>query len=120
MKINYSEIVSFLKEKGRMCLYYGDDCENCPIGVDNNGAEELCRDFEYKYPEKTIEIVQKWSDEHPQKTYKDDFLEKFPDAPRNDCGYPIAGACRIYGEKPGCPFKCGNGCKLCWDKIMEE
>ena len=57
-----------------------------------------------KDAEKAIEIVQKWSDEHPKKTYAQDFFEKFPKAPKDKSAkseYPDACRNLIYGG--GCP-----------------
>lgn len=68
---------------------------------------------------KAIEILQKWSDEHPKKTYAQDFMEKFPDAPKcksfNNGGCPSACRMRIYGGK--CPE---IECAECWNEPMEE
>lgn len=65
-----------------------------------------------------IENLQKWSDEHPTKTYAQDFFEKFPDAPRCKSAngrYPSACRKAIYDGK--CP---GVGCEECWNEPMEE
>lgn len=72
---------------------------------------------------RAIEIMQKWSDEHPKKTYAQDFFKKFPDAPidksfKEKCPW----VCRmgIYGgECPGIECdECWN--KECWNEPMEE
>lgn len=44
-------------------------CTNCPLSEKNNGKGRLCTDYELQYPEEVIAIMQKWSDEHPQRTY---------------------------------------------------
>ena len=65
-----------------------------------------------------IETVQKWSDEHPVKTYAQDFFEKFPDAPKDKSAkseYPDACRNMIYGG--GCP---NIECDECWNEPMEE
>lgn len=62
------------------------NCADCPLSHLNNGSTMLCSDFETFYPEKAIAIVQKWSDEHPQKTYLSEFLKKYPNALLNDRG----------------------------------
>lgn len=58
------------------------DCANCPLNSSNNGTNGMtsCSDFETFYPEKAIAIVQKWSDEHPQRTYLTEFLKHYPNA----------------------------------------
>ena len=43
----------------------------CEPAITANCAEETI---------KAIEILQKWSNEHPERTYAQDFFEKFPKA----------------------------------------
>lgn len=79
-----------------------------------------CNEIEKKAPDKAIAIVQQWSDEHPQKTYKEDFFEKLPSAEKGVRGYPRIGCpCRIY---PQLSSMCNDSiyCSDCWDKMMEE
>ena len=84
---------------------------------------EGCTLTELRYDEdveKATEIVQKWSDEHPEKTYAQDFFEKFPKAQIDSDGTPLACRNAIYGG--GCPkiepnIEC---CCECWDEQMEE
>lgn len=67
---------------------------------------------------KTIENLQKWSDEHPKKTYAQDFFEKFPDAPKDksfEGKCPWACRMGIYGGE--CPH---IECTECWNEPMEE
>lgn len=44
-------------------------CSECPLSSLTNGTSECmtCITFEMYHPEKAIEKVQRWSDEHPQK-----------------------------------------------------
>lgn len=63
-------------------------CANCPLSEKNNGTGRLCVDYEMHYPEEAIKIIQKWSDEHPRKTFSDEYLEKYPNAPLYDNGIP--------------------------------
>jgi hypothetical protein len=69
---------------------------------------------------KLIETIQKWSDEHPKKTYAQDFFEKFPKARRNSDGTPFVCRERIYGGE--CPVlkcdECWN--RDCWNEPMED
>ena len=57
------------------------------------------------YTQEDIDALQEWSDEHPEeepkheKTLKEDFFEKFPDAERNSDGNPKVNPCDIYGEE---------------------
>lgn len=81
--IDCSKTENYLAEKQRMTKRTGDGvchikCVDCPLGTMNNGIDVLCTDFETLYPKQAIAIVQKWSDEHPQKTYLSKLLEHFP------------------------------------------
>lgn len=59
-----------------------------------------------------IETLRAWAAANPVKSYKDDFFEKFPNAPRANSGRPLVCTSTIYGLKP-CP---GSGdCHKCWD-----
>ena len=47
------------------------------------------------------------------KTYKDDFFEKFPNAPKTSKGYPSIGRNFLYGTEGYCGFE------KSWDKEIE-
>lgn len=91
------------------------NCTECPLSSLNNGTTDnmACSDFETLYPEKAISIVQKWSDEHPQRTYLTEFLEHYPNAQLNDKGLPLI-----------CPHilglmrreDCRANCIECWNQ----
>lgn len=86
----------------------------------NNGISEFisCISFEMYHPEKAIEIVQRWSDEHPQRTYLSEFLEHYPNVQLYDTGLP----------KGVCPYNlgltdiddCDNNCVKCWNQPIED
>lgn len=65
-------------------------------------------------------------DKHPDKkqikTYKDDFFEKFPNAPKNDYGAPTFCPDKIYPEfcLDDCFFDDTMTCSECWNKSMED
>ena len=71
--IDCSVTINYLKEKERMSNHCKIDCDDCPLKLSGYFCHILQRD----YPEKAIAIVQKWSDEHPQRTILEDFLEKY-------------------------------------------
>ena len=56
-----SKTLEYSKEFSRMCNHYGDlwDCEGCPLQANDYQCEN--RDI----TQEVIDIVQKWSDEHP-------------------------------------------------------
>lgn len=71
-----------------------------------------------EYPNKAVAIVEEWSKEHPQKTIKDDFLEKYPNAVmREMMDVPLSCAKWIYGENH---IKCENDCEVCWKRPLSE
>lgn len=121
MKIDCSKTVNYFKEKVRMTNMCGILCRDCPISSDNNKMSIDCNKFQRKYPEQAVEIVQKWSDEHPQKTRLELFYENYPNAPHHD-GVPNAcvGAFGYegYAERhtDECEFcqECYM-CRKCWN-----
>lgn len=121
-----SKTINFLHELKRLCGSR-DECvanaankEDCPMFGVCKLTHSKIRDKDIKT---AIETVQKWSDEHPKKTYAQDFFEKFPNAPKDKSAkseYPDACRNMIYGG--GCPkielrVDC---CYECWNKPMEE
>ena len=73
---------------------------------------------ENENPEKAVEIVEQWAKDHPRKTYRDDFFEKFPDAPKDTRGYPIVLWRELYSHgTTKNAFAQGN--RSIWDKGIE-
>lgn len=97
------------------------NCTECPLSSLNNGTTDnmACSDFETFYPEKAIAIVQKWSDEHPQKTFLTEYLKHYLNAPLGDNGTPNF-----------CPYRLGlmsiddcridHNCVKCWNQPIED
>lgn len=77
------EAVKFLKEEDRMCdkYKYSSDhtCSDCPCHSKRNGTDEICISLRKTDPAKYVEIVEKWSADHPVKTRQSEFLKMFPD-----------------------------------------
>lgn len=113
--------IKYFNEKKRMTKvkqsgYCGINCSECPLHNGNNGTNYSCHQFERLQPENAIEIVENWAQEHPVKTYAEDFFEKFPDAPKTSSGTPKALRCGVYGN-----MKCKHGiCADCWNEPIEE
>lgn len=63
-------------------------CSNCPLCSTNNGEGLPCPEFEMYYPKKAIEAVQRWSDEHPPKTYLSELLKHYPNIELDEDGTP--------------------------------
>lgn len=121
-----SKTIDFLHELKRLCDSR-DGCvanaankERCPMfGVCEDALTRICAED----VKTAIETVQKWSNEHPKKTYVQDFFEKFPDAPKDKSAkseYPDACRNMIYGG--GCPTieSRTDCCYECWNEPMEK
>ena len=121
--IDCMKITNYFAERRRMAKQQKDgicklDCIDCPLSITNNGTNVPCADFDKLYPEKAIAIVQKWSNEHPLKTYLSELLKNYPNAPLGDDGTPDV-----------CPDKlgltdikkpCFGDCVECWNQPIEE
>lgn len=119
-----SKTINFFAELKRLCdlrLTCGAVAhdEQCPL-------YDFCRlTHSQTYAgeaKRAIENLQKWSNEHPKKTYAQDFFEKFPKAQSYSDGSPVVCRKIIYGEiRP--PFKnCyyTGACKNCWNEPMND
>lgn len=122
--IDCMKTMNYFIEKSRMTTQQKDgvcklNCVDCPLGGSNNGIDVPCSVFETNYPEKAIAIMQKWSDEHPQKTCLSKLLEYFPNVPLHVTGTP----------KDLCPYHLGlmsiddcrkdGNCVKCWNQPIE-
>ena len=121
--IDCSKTMNYFIEKLRMTKQQKDgvcklDCSDCPLSSSNNGTGISCSHFETGYPEKAIAIVQKWSDEHPQKTYLSEFLKNYPNAPLVHDGTPEI-CLRKLGLTDIKTCRVG-GCVECWNQPIEE
>lgn len=119
-----SKTIDFFSELKRVCDSRTEcttdaaNKEQCPLfafcrrPLVTQRAEEIIR---------TIESLQKWSNEHSKKTYVQDFFEKFPDAQSYSDGSPVICRKIIYGRiRP--PFEnCSyiGACYKCWNEPME-
>lgn len=121
--IDCSKTKNYLSEQARMtkssdvgvCRI---SCNHCPLSRFNNDEEMLCTELELRHPEKAIAIVQKWSDEHPPKTFLTEFLKNYPNAQLRIDGTP----------KVVCPYYLGlisrddcrkdHNCVKCWNQPL--
>lgn len=121
--IDCSKTTNYLSERRRMTKQQAVgvcklNCANCPLSEKNNDMDISCSTLEILYPEKTVAIVQKWSDEHPQRTYLTEFLKHYPNVQLYDTGIP-KGICPYH---LGLMSKddCDNNCIECWNKCVED
>lgn len=82
------DAVEFLKERIRMCKSYKDSCAGCNLYNFFQESNIHCIELLECCPEESVNLVQQWSQSHPQKTMMQDFFEKFPNAPKDDFGTP--------------------------------
>ena len=122
--IDCSKVENYFAEKRRMTKEQQDGvcklkCSGCPLSSFNNGSSDMipCFAFEKFYPEKAIEIVQKWSDEHPQKTYLSEFLKTYPNTLLNDAGLP-KDVCLYNLGLTDC--KEDRNCVDCWNQPLKD
>lgn len=116
-KIDCNVIENFLKEWGRMCDAHPSGCVKCPMFDLCHPLDLSCDQGTRSCISKILPIVQKWSDEHPVKTVKDDFLEKYPNALLDKDGIPT-GCIRWLGYHITCPP--AGLCTECWNKPLSE
>ena len=100
----------------RMCNSFGNTCDGCPL--DGRGC---CPPADFT--EKDNNLIITWCDEHPQKTYVQDFFAKFPTAKRSLINPHIPAICRYS------LYKCDSHehdycremyCAKCWNEVMPE
>ena len=66
-----------------MCREYGtikNHCYTCPLGNDSGGCQAGVAENQIVTEEDLVQIVEKWSREHPIKTRQSEFLKMFPNA----------------------------------------
>lgn len=108
---NYNDTRVYLSKRAEMCIQFSD-CSGCPLA--NNKYNLDCNMYEKDYPDEAIADVKAWYTN--SSTYKDDFFDKFPNAPKTSDGYPLMNPCLIYPEIK----RCKNDCDLknsndCWN-----
>lgn len=104
------DAVEYLKNKER-CVCRSS-CSRCPFDSTNNGKNVECEDLEAKYPETAVEIIEKWSAEHPVKTRQSEFLKLFPRAAINKNGM-ISICPRLLDTTFKCPNVFNLPCESC-------
>lgn len=114
-KIDCSVTVNFLREWRRYCG--GRRCGYCDLSKHNECGFPACQVKDF--PEKAVEVIQAWSDEHPVKTRFDDLLEKYPKAMLTD-GMPYFYP-YVLGYCDDCKT-CRIACKKyieCWNEPLD-
>lgn len=114
------DTILFGKEYRRMCKSFGDSCTGCDLTSDNcqfasilNNASDIDKII--------LKVVQHWHDEHPPKTYAQDFRERLPNCKWNDEENRPYFGCRnvYYSGMFGCMNK-EKTCSECWNEPMSK
>lgn len=119
--IDCSKTENYFAEKQRMTGQRKDgvcelNCIDCPLSSFNNGIGIPCMNLESSYPEKATAIIQKWSDEHLQKTYLSEFLKHYPNAPLGDGGTPTGICPYELGLMGADDCRKDGNCVKCWNQ----
>lgn len=117
-----------IKDFARMCNVERKHrgCFGCPLeplerAVENEARvarrKSQCFCMIYANTDEVDRIVTEWCSEHPQKTYAQDFLEKFPGASVYDAsGAPQVCRDKVYGTNND---YC-NSCSKCWNEVIPD
>ena len=109
------DAIEYLKVKARMCGAY--NCNKCDLYHVAHMEDHMgCTGFEKEFPEKAVEIVERWAKEHPVKTRQSEFLKLFPNAELDEDGILYLMPCRLDRTFPKGVFeKCykTNNCTKC-------
>lgn len=113
--------VEIIRQQARMCDEM-ESCKVCPIGQEATG--QLCRYYRLDHPEKAAELIEKWAKEHPEKTRKQDFLEKYPNAllRESDDTPRCCPSALGYTKDSCCPTDergFAVSCTTCWNLPVE-
>lgn len=107
------DAIEYLKNKER-CVCRSS-CLRCPFDSTNNGKNVECEDLEVLYPERAVEIIEKWSAEHPVKTRQSEFLKIFPDAITENDGIIAIAPCDLdksYRKESECLITDCDKCRI--------
>lgn len=128
------DAVEFLREKERMCKSFNDNCKNkdgnnfcCGLRYEADKSGESCEEYINSNPAEAVEIVERWSKDHPRKTRQSELLKLFPRTGLGDDG--LVGFCpEDMDSEFACPRKergpyapdCGDCRKKYWLEEAEE
>ena len=118
--------VEFIVTRDRMCESFNNRCRGCEIANRMDGSES-CNDYIKRCPAEAVEIVERWTKEHPLKTRQSEFLKMFPRASMTTDGI-IAFCPDSMDSEFECPRKtrdnidpiCGECRREYWLEEVEE
>lgn len=109
-KYDCSKTLDYFHERERLCKTKLNCCI-CELGEEGGSCHVITG-----FSQKDIDNLQKWSDEHPEKTRAEAFLEMFPKLKKDDAGMLRLPCVKILiGEYPCCAML-GDKCWECWSQ----
>lgn len=110
------DAIEFFMGKSRMCNSFGSDsCDGCKFKMVKGNM--YCDTYIKRYPERAVEIVEEWLEEHPKETYLTQFLKYYPNALMNDDGTPEVCVNDLGIKRNEC---IALNCIKCWNTPIEE
>ncbi len=121
--IDCSKTENYMHEKARMTKSVVNGvchirCTDCPLSRFNNNEKIVCSELELFHSETAVQIVQRWSDEHQQKTFLTEFLKNYPRAVVNGDGIPNSVCPYDLGLMD--KHDCRKTCIECWNQPVAE
>lgn len=114
------DAVEFVNKMNRMCAKY-PDCVGCPIETENKDEDCMSK----VSAEQMVDIVNKWTSEHPIKTRQSELLRVIPNLRLDKngsiflCPATITGdLCGVYSDKHGCD-NCYDCRKNFWNQEVD-
>ncbi len=102
----------------RMCN--SANCADCPIRKVKDKAclISLIKEYEVEKVAEQLAVLREWVQEHPAKTYKDVFVEKFPKATILDGNTTLICKNNVFGASYDCLRM--SSCEKCWNEPYKE
>lgn len=116
-KIDCSVTENYAAETIRVCRMYSD-CSDCPFGAEDAVCPRGVFEYDRERAKQVIAALQKWSDEHPQKTRLDDLKEKYPNYRFYENDQCPDRRPAVFGYCDNCLY-CRNSkqtLRYCWDE----
>lgn len=113
------DALEFLRERKRMCKYFGTSCDGCPL---HGGPCTNINSMNDGDLERILVKVEQWSKEHPRKTRQSVLLEQWPNCMMNKDGVvmicPI-NVDRMYDCDSSDSVECTDCRRKFWMQGME-
>ena len=106
------DALMYFKEKKRLAKDCEIVCSDCRLGATLNGKDYGCSSLEDEYPEQAVAIIEQWSKDCPEETYRSHFLKSYPKANFNFCQRFVFGGAE--------PCLSEMSCADCWDQPYKE